>query len=123
MSSAIPSTDLQQITKPYYPDSTAQFGDHEVVVIPPSAHGERAEICGAAGAGIGAIITPTCCGAGLLLVTVGGIMWGICSDPTKSGCNEAILDAGKVLTSIGITAIGSVCCFFSCLACAACKNS
>ena len=42
----------------------------------------------------------SCCTLGLLMAIVGACMWGICNDPTKSGCNDAIKLAGKVLVGV-----------------------
>lgn len=38
-----------------------------------------------------------------ILLFIGGMMWGVCSDPTISGCSQAIKSTGQTLTGIGIT--------------------
>ncbi len=35
-------------------------------------------------------------------------MWGVCSDPEKEGCSEAVLNAGRVMTIVGGSAISFV---------------
>lgn len=56
-----------------------------------------------------------CCSLGLCLIIAGGIMWGVCKDPESSGCNQAVLTAGKALTGVGCGLVGLSCIVIVCL--------
>lgn len=60
-----------------------------------------------------------CCGVAAACFIAGGVMWGVCNDPTIAGCNPAIKIAGQVLvyTGTGIVA-ASACCLATVCCCA-----
>lgn len=58
-----------------------------------------------------------CCVLAIVCVIAGGVMWGVCADPTLPGCNEAIKKAGQALTFTGIGIIGLGFCLVGTLCC------
>ena len=46
-------------------------------------------------------------GLGAVTAIAGGIMWGVCNDSDREGCNEEILKAGKIMVITGSTIIGT----------------
>lgn len=60
----------------------------------------------------------SCIGVLSLTLIAGGIMYGVCKDPSKEGCNESIKYAGKLMMIISGSLIGAVCGCLSCIAAA-----